>query len=47
MTDEQAEQANNKQLERARRDTFSIWDTLDGKGLDLEKLAELPDLRPE
>jgi hypothetical protein len=47
LTDEQVDQANAAQLARALGDTKQIWDALDGKGLDLEGLAALPDPRSE
>lgn len=47
MSDEQTDAKNAAQLERALTDTKSIWDVLDGKGLDLEELGKLPDPRPE
>jgi hypothetical protein len=45
MTDAETDQANAAQAARALADTKSFWNTQDGKGLDLEALAELPDTR--
>lgn len=47
MIDEQAGKLNEAQLERALEDLKHFHRMQDGGGLDLEKLAELPDPRPE
>jgi hypothetical protein len=46
-SDAETDKLNEAQLHRALADTQAFHDMQDGKGLDLETLAALPDLRPE